>query len=225
MLRAVVFDFDGVIANSEPLHFRAFRDVLAGWRVDLSETDYYRDYLGFDDLGVFRQLAVDRGLGWSSDRLAELVAIKAVCMERLEADVSILFPGADAAVRRAAAAVPIAIASGALGAGNPPRPRARTADDLLHLHRRQRRTRRPASRRPIRISWRSRSSAERWRNLRASECVAIEDSPWGLQSAQAAGLRTVAVAQTYDKSALLADAVIGSIDELDISMLQRLCAD
>ena len=35
MLRAVVFDFDGVIANSEPLHFRAFREVLseaAGYR-------------------------------------------------------------------------------------------------------------------------------------------------------------------------------------------------
>jgi beta-phosphoglucomutase-like phosphatase (HAD superfamily) len=62
-------------------------------------------------------------------------------------------------------------------------------------------------------------------DLRASECVALEDSPWGLQSAKAAGLRTVAVAQTYDKSALLADAVIGSIDDLDISMLQRLCAD
>ena len=27
MLAAVIFDFDGVIANSEPLHFRAFRDV------------------------------------------------------------------------------------------------------------------------------------------------------------------------------------------------------
>ena len=102
MLRAVVFDFDGVIANSEPLHYRAFRDVLAEWQVALSESDYYRDYLGFDDLGVFRQLAVDRGLEWSSDRLAELVAIKAACMERLEADVSILFPGAGAAVRRLA---------------------------------------------------------------------------------------------------------------------------
>ena len=29
MLRAIVFDFDGVIANSEPLHFRGYRDVLA----------------------------------------------------------------------------------------------------------------------------------------------------------------------------------------------------
>ena len=224
MLRAVIFDFDGVIANSEPLHFRAFRDVLAEWRVDLSEIDYYRDYLGFDDLGVFRQLAVDRGLGWSSDRVAELVAIKAACMERLEADVSILFPGADAAVRRAAAAVPIAIASGALG------------PEIRRVLQRERLTTcftcivgaedTPASKpAPDPYLLAVAQLGRTMTGLRASECVALEDSPWGLQSAQAAGLRTVAVAQTYDKSALLADAVIGSIDELDISMLQRLCAD
>jgi beta-phosphoglucomutase-like phosphatase (HAD superfamily) len=224
MLRAVVFDFDGVIANSEPLHFRAFRDVLADWRVDLSETDYYRDYLGFDDLGVFRQLAIDRGLGWSADRLAELVATKAVCMEKLEADVSILFPGADAAVRRAAAAVPIAIASGALG------------PEIRRVLERERLTAcftcivgaedTPASKPApdpylLAVAQLGRTMSD----LRASECVALEDSPWGLQSAQAAGLRTVGVAQTYDKAALRADAVIGSIDELDVSMLQRLCAD
>ena len=35
--------------------------------------------------------------------------------------------------------------------------------------------------------------------LLAGECVAIEDSHWGLESARAAGLRTVAVTQTYDR--------------------------
>ena len=52
MLRAIVFDFDGVIANSEPLHFGAFRDVLARAGVELTEGDYYTRYLGFDDVGV-----------------------------------------------------------------------------------------------------------------------------------------------------------------------------
>ena len=46
MLRAIVFDFDGVIANSEPLHYRAFRDVLAESGVTLSEQDYYGRSLG-----------------------------------------------------------------------------------------------------------------------------------------------------------------------------------
>jgi beta-phosphoglucomutase-like phosphatase (HAD superfamily) len=61
--------------------------------------------------------------------------------------------------------------------------------------------------------------------LRPSECVAVEDSPWGLQSARAAGLRTVGVAQTYDRAMLQADLVIASLEELDLGALRRLCAD
>ena len=56
MIRAVVFDFDGVIANTEPLHFRALRDVLAEEAVALTEADYYGRYLGYDDVGAFRAI-------------------------------------------------------------------------------------------------------------------------------------------------------------------------
>ncbi len=61
-------------------------------------------------------------------------------------------------------------------------------------------------------------------SVQPSECVAIEDSPWGLQSARAAGLRTIAVAHTYDRAALEADAVISSLDELEVGMMERLCS-
>src|SRR2546421_9486607 len=116
MLRAVVFDFDGVIANSEPLHFASFREILAANGVTLTEADYYARYLGFDDVGVFRAVAADGGRAWTSDELASLVQKKAARMEVLERDVSVLFPGAETAIRKAAARVPLAIASGALGA-------------------------------------------------------------------------------------------------------------
>jgi len=223
VLRAIVFDFDGVIANSEPLHFAAFRDVLAGEGIALTEADYYARYLGYDDVGMFQAIGAARG-GWAAAEIAGLVALKAVRLEELERHVSVLFPGAADAIRRAAAAVPIAIASGALG------------PEIRRVLERERLTTcftcivgaedTPASKPApdpylLAVAQLGRTVAD----LRASECVALEDSPWGLLSAQAAGLRTVAVAQTYDKSALLADAVIGSIDELDISMLQRLCAD
>ena len=49
LLSAVVFDFDGVIADSEPLHFEGFRRVLAGEGVTLGKSDYYAKYLGYDD--------------------------------------------------------------------------------------------------------------------------------------------------------------------------------
>ena len=56
MIRAVVFDFDGVIANTEPLHFQALRDVLAQQAVALTEAEYYDRYLGYDDVGGFRRV-------------------------------------------------------------------------------------------------------------------------------------------------------------------------
>src|SRR5262245_52447332 len=114
-LRAVVFDFDGVIANSEPLHLRAFQDVLAEAGVTLTETDYYANYLGFDDEGVFRAVDAKRGSRFTSAEVDALLTRKAARLEVLERDMSMLFPGAAAAIRRLATAVPLAIASGARG--------------------------------------------------------------------------------------------------------------
>ena len=53
-LHAIVFDFDGVIADSERLHLRAYQDVLTPRGLPLSERDYYDRYLGYDDVGVLR---------------------------------------------------------------------------------------------------------------------------------------------------------------------------
>jgi beta-phosphoglucomutase len=53
---AVLFDFDGVIVNSEPLHLDAFRQVLAQEQIDLSEQEYFQELIGFDDKGAFKHL-------------------------------------------------------------------------------------------------------------------------------------------------------------------------
>ena len=223
MLRAIVFDFDGVIANSEPLHFGAFRDVLAEEGVALTEGDYYARYLGYDDVGVFKAIDVPRGT-WGPQEIARLVARKAVQLEALEHDISVLFPGAYDAVRRAAAAMPVAIASGALGAeirrvlereslaacftaivAAEDTPVSKPAPDPY--------------RRAVTLL-----SAACGGTLAAGDCVAIEDSLWGLQSARAAGLRTVAVTNTYEATAFdgAADLVIESLASLDLGALSRL---
>ena len=113
-LRAIVFDFDGVIANSEPLHFRGYRDVLAEEGVTLTESDYYARYLGYDDVGAFRAIAGDAGLTFDAARSVELTTRKAARLEALERGASVLFPGAREAIHRMALAGPIAIASGAI---------------------------------------------------------------------------------------------------------------
>jgi beta-phosphoglucomutase len=223
VLRAIVFDFDGVIANSEPLHFRAFRDVLAQRGVELTEADYYTRYLGFDDLGAFRAIAKDRGRTWSPGELTSLTADKAEHMEALERDASVLFPGAADAIRRAAAAVPIAIASGALGAEIR---RVLDGANLTHHFKAIVAAEDTAAGKPApdpyqrAVALLSESVGD---TVLAADCVAIEDSRWGIASARAAGLRAVGVTSSYDAAELSeADLIIGSLADLDITSLQRL---
>jgi beta-phosphoglucomutase len=214
MLRAIVFDFDGVIADTEPLHFRSLCDVLAEEHVALSEREYYARYLGYDDVGALRAIGVDYGRSWTIDHVAELVIRKAVRVEALERDVAVLFP---------ADAVPLAIASGALGA------EIRRVLDRADL------TRYFAAIVAAEDTPASKPAADPYQRavlrladaiggpLRAADCVAIEDSRWGLESARAAGLRTVAISSSYDASDLGdADLVLPDIAALDVDTLRAI---
>ncbi len=224
-LRAIVFDFDGVIANSEPLHLRAFQDVLARAGVTLTEHDYYARYLGYDDVGVFTALDVDLGKGWSERERADMVADKALRLAELERDVSVLFPGAADAIRRAAAAVPLAIASGALG----PEIRRTLNREGLTQHfvaivsAEDTPLSKPAPD-PYELAVALLRTHVGGPPLQPSECIAIEDSRWGLESARLAGLRTVGVTSAYDRAELAphSDLIIASIGELSVDDLHRL---
>ena len=221
-LRAVVFDFDGVIANTEPLHLRSFQQVLGAEGIAVTEEDYYDRYLGYDDAGTFRVVAAVRGWAWNERHIADLVARKAVAMEALEGDVSVLFPGAAEAVRRIAAAAPIAIASGAIG---PEIRRVLTRERLAHLFTAIVAAEDTLNSKPFPDPYVRAVALLREAvggDLDACDCVAIEDSRWGLESARAAGLRTVAVAQSYNGSTLNADLVIPTIAALDLHLFAEL---
>ena len=223
MIRAVVFDFDGVIANSEPLHFRAYRDVLVERGLTLTERDYYDRYLGYDDIGAFRAIAGDNGTTFTDADIADLEARKAVHLEALEKAQSVLFPGAREAILRMAAAYPVAIASGAL---KPEIFRVLDHEELRHVF-------------PIVVSAEDTpaSKPDPAPYLRAvellkalvpglvpAECVAIEDSVWGLQSARTGGLHTVAIAHTYPAADLVAhaEATIEHLDSFTPELVENL---
>jgi beta-phosphoglucomutase len=223
MIRAVVFDFDGVIANSEPLHFRAYRDVLAERGLTLTESAYYERYLGYDDIGAFTAIAADAGVVLDDTALGDLVARKAVRLEALERDGSVLFPGAREAIQRMAARFPTAIASGAL---KPEILRVLDHEQLREYF-------------PVVVSAEDTPAskpdpapylravamlAASIDGLRPSECLAIEDSRWGLVSARTAGLRTVGITHTYAASELAdaADAVITHMDQFTPALVAGL---
>jgi beta-phosphoglucomutase len=224
-LQAIVFDFDGVIANSEPLHLLAFQQALAEDGVELSATDYYSRYLGYDDVGMFEALGRDRGLPMQGGRVTELVSRKGDRMQDLLRSGSVVFPGALEFIREAAAAVPIAIASGALrheideiidaagianlfativAAGDTPESKPSPAPYRLAFEQLREKT---------------------GRALDPRRSVAIEDSRWGLESARGAGLRLVGVTSSYSAGELSsAELVVEGLGTLTLPALDKLCA-
>jgi beta-phosphoglucomutase len=225
-LQAIVFDFDGVIANSEPLHLLAFQMVLREDGIDLSAHDYYHRYLGYDDVGMFQTLGRDRGLPMDEARVAALIERKAARMQSLTASGSVLFPGAREFVLQAAARVPIAIASGALrheideivtAAGI-----ARLFSTIVAAGDTPQSKPSPA---PYQLAF-DRLQASAGGRLDPRRCVAIEDSRWGLDSARGAGLRCVAVTTSYPASELrdAAELVVEGLGSLTIDRLDALCS-
>ena len=227
-LQAIVFDFDGVIADSERLHLRAYQEILAPEGIAISNEDYYNRYLGYDDVGVFKAVGRDQGVAMDDRRVSDLIARKGRRYESLAAAGEMLFPGAADFVRSAAdASVPIAIASGAL---------THEIEDVLEradllslfpviVGADQTEHSKPHPE-PYQTAL-ARLRAHTGRDLITRRTVAIEDSRWGLLSARDAELRCVAVTNTYTEAELRADAelVVAGLDALTLEALDALCAD
>ena len=220
-LQAIVFDFDGVIADSEPLHLRAFQQTLATHDVTLSPEDYYGKYLGYDDVGVFAHVARDNGVELTTDQIAALVADKGEHIQQMLHGGEVLFAGAARFVRQAAAAVPIAIASGAQ--------RHEIEEILEATHLREHFSIIVAAGDTARGKPSPDPYARALQLLRqsngalvAGQCVAIEDSRWGLASARGAGLRCVGVTTSYPESELPgAELIVDGLHALTVEMLDH----
>jgi HAD superfamily hydrolase (TIGR01509 family) len=112
---AVLFDFDGVLVNSEPLHFQAFREVFATEHIELSEEEYYRELIGFDDKGAIRHLYQIRDLPLSPKTFLTLMTRKSrAVMDLIRNRKFSALPGVEQFVRSLWRKTPLAICSGAL---------------------------------------------------------------------------------------------------------------
>ena len=78
MLRLVLFDFDGVISDSEPAHFEIFRRVLRQEGIEIEWDAYCEKYLGFDDLEGFAHILADFGRAASPELVDQLANRKCV---------------------------------------------------------------------------------------------------------------------------------------------------
>jgi beta-phosphoglucomutase len=219
-IRAIVFDFDGVLANSEPLHLRSYQAVLAGCGIELDREEYYTHYLGFDDVTAFRVISERRGQRWSEAQIGAMLERKTEIFDDIVASADsndVLYPEAVPCVRRLAEAMPLGIASGALRHEIAAILRRADLEDCFRFIVAAGET---AASKPAPDPYRR---AAELHGVPAGQCVAIEDSLWGIESAKKAGLRCVGITQTYPAEHLPgADAIIDSLDEFTVELLGRL---
>jgi HAD superfamily hydrolase (TIGR01509 family) len=215
--RAVVFDFDGVLVNTEDLHLVAYQRTFQGRGWSLDRNAYFANYLGFDDLGLIRGFADDHGFHLNQAEIDAILDEKSRRYAEMVATHPVLYPAAAAAVSRLGSAFKLAIASGSLRseilailAANQLTgafPVVVGADDVEKS--------KPAPDPYI-------AAVERL-GVDAGSTVAIEDAPLGLLAAKTAGLRTIGITNSYPAEALnLADVVVQSLDEITTEMVDRL---
>lgn len=214
MTAALVFDFDGVLADTERLHLRALQATLAtrGWT--LTDADYFALYLGYDDRGCLAEFTRRQGVTLAPDEALALLRDK----ERRYADLfdrgDVLFPTARPCIERLAAHMPLAIASGSLRGEIE---RILDANGLRHHFQVIVGADDVVEGKPAPESY---ARAVEALGVPGGAAVAIEDSPWGLQSARGAGLRTIGITTSYP-AVMLTDAhqIIDSLDEVTLERL------
>lgn len=200
MLRAIIFDFDGIIVDSEPLIFRLTQQMAQqeGWTV--TEEEYYRDYLALDDRGVIEHLYQSHGRPVDTKRRDELIAWKFRAYQAIIRDGLPAMPGAVAVVEKAAARYPLAIASGSL--------RVEIEHLLLKLGLREKFSVLATAD----DCQRSKPDPEVFlkalaklqglpafgpQPLSGAECLAIEDAPLGVDAAHTAGMKCLALTHSH----------------------------
>jgi beta-phosphoglucomutase len=217
LISAIVFDFDGVLVDSEPLHLRAYQEVLERFGLSLPREKYYASYLGYDDRGVFTAVADARDWPLDEQKLGDLIEEKSRVFDALLAGGDLLYAGAAECVARLAAVWPLGIASGAA------RPEIEHTLRSSGLDRHFRFVV-AAGETPI-----GKPAPDPYRKAATlhghppAACVAIEDSRWGIESAKAAGLWCIGITHTYPVSELLqADAIVTSLAELTPELIKTL---
>jgi HAD superfamily hydrolase (TIGR01509 family) len=214
---ALVFDFDGVIADTERLHLLAFQEVFAtrGWT--LEETAYFDRYLGYDDAGLVDAYSREHGLGLDRATARSIAVAKEEAFGRHLVTRDLLFPGARERILEMAARFPLGIASGALRAEIT---RILQGGGVLDCFKTIVAAEDVSATKPAPEPYLKAASRL---GVDPRACVAIEDSVPGVQAAHAAGMRTIAVTSTSPREALtLADCVIEGIHALTIDVIESL---
>lgn len=211
---AVIFDFDGVLVDTEPLHYKAFQRILEPLGLGFSWQQYVDIYMGFDDRDAFVEAFTTHGRSLDAETLRSLVESKAQIFQTVIQDGITAYPGVTELIKKLHdAEVPLAISSGALRSDITPILQqlgiAHCFDVIVTADIVSKSKPDPESYRLAfdRLNSRTGNSPER--------TIAIEDTPAGIYAAKGAGLPVIALTNSYPKE-LISDAtvIIDSLEEL-----------
>ena len=224
MFKAVIFDFDGVITDSEVLHLRAFNKVLGQFAVELTMQEYYKTFLCFSDVDCYKMLIKQGRLKVNEEQIPTLVQQKMVVFEDLVKNEGKLIPSVrDFLSMLADNDIAMGIYSGAL---LPEIVMILDDADLRAYFETIVSSEQVKKGKPDPEGFLlalERLNDNRSEKIEAGQCVVIEDSNGGLHAAKAAGMHTVGVTNSYDADQLDAERIVGDLAELSIEDLQQLC--
>jgi len=221
---AVIFDFDGVVVDSEPVHFACFRDVLASVGLELTRADYYDKYLGYDDHDCLLIAARDRGVELSEPQIAHLTAAKTELIQQTFRESVEALPGAVALIRAIhGASVPLAICSGALRDEITLASRTVGVLDCFQAIVAAKDVARGKPDPEGYLAARAKLAQAAGKDLRPRCCLVVEDSPVGIEAAKAASMKVLAVATSYRPGQLAdADRTVNSLADVTFAELEQL---
>ena len=244
MLKAIIFDCDGVIVDSEPLHLKAFQMTLATEGISLTKEEYDKTYLAMDDKGCFETVLSTYHRPTDKASIKRLIHQKMALYRTFSEQELPIYPGVSDLVKQLEGKVYLAIASGAF------RGEIKFAMDKAGIR----------SAFPVIVSAQDvkhgKPNPEAFltalaklnelyypapaiqqgstcptrpvlppRGVTPVECVVIEDSVHGVMAARSAGMKSVAVTHSYPRETLLpfSDYIVDSLNELTLNDLENLC--
>ena len=210
-MKIIIFDFDGVILDSENSHFIAFNEGLKNININISEDEYYSKYISLDDRGVITNVVNDKNISVTNEEIDMIIKNKNDYFESRLIDNSKLFPGVEELIIQLSKNFVLSIGSGANRSEiiktlknnniydyfeiivsadeiNNPKPNPETYNRVLDN---------------INI------------DFNINEIIVIEDSPGGIEAAKSAGLKCIAITNTFDNEELgKADIIVSNYEDI-----------
>lgn len=210
-MKIIIFDFDGVILDSENSHFIAFNEGLKNLNINISEDEYYSKYISLDDRGVITNVVNDKNISVTNEEIDMIIKNKNDYFESRLIDNSKLFPGVEELIIQLSKNFVLSIGSGAnrseiiktlknnniydyfeiivsANEVNNPKPNPETYNRVLDN-----------------INT----------DFNINEIIVIEDSPGGIEASKSAGLKCIAITNTFDNKQLRkADIIVSNYEDI-----------